>query len=83
MMNETGEITEDDFEHQYNPEQVDYEEARRSPVERVWTIVEGDDGNLYAAPGYRVVNRLGYVVTERPWPSADVIAVWCDFEDMN
>ncbi|PZP62669.1 MAG: hypothetical protein DI597_07410 [Pseudoxanthomonas spadix] len=31
---------------------------------------------LYALPGCHVVNRLGYVVTERPWPYRSVVAVY-------
>lgn len=34
----------------------------------VWTLVssDGDDG-LYLLSGFHFVNRLGYLVTERPW----------------
>lgn len=46
----------------------------------VWTIVDAD-GNLYASPGYHVVNRIGYVVTEKPWETGNEEAVWCEFED--
>lgn len=38
---------------------------------RVWTIVDGD-GKLYVTPGYRLVNRIGYVVCERPWCDDDM-----------
>lgn len=41
------------------------------PLNRVWTIVEGDDGNLWALTGYHVVNRLHYVITEEEWTEAD------------
>ena len=33
---------------------------------RVWTLVEGDDGNLYIVDGYHFVNRLNYFVTKEP-----------------
>lgn len=33
----------------------------------VWTIVEGDDGLMYATPGYHHVNRLNYIITKKPW----------------
>ena len=33
---------------------------------RVWTIVEGDDGMCFVA-GFHLVNRMGYLVTEKPW----------------
>lgn len=37
---------------------------------RVWTLVDGDDGNLYITSGYHLVNRLGYFITANP----------CEFE---
>jgi hypothetical protein len=33
---------------------------------RVWTLVDGDDGNLYIVDGYHLVNRVNYFVTEKP-----------------
>lgn len=46
----------------------------------IWTIVDAE-GNLYAAAGLHFVNRLGYVVTEKPWVTGNEEAVWCEFED--
>jgi hypothetical protein len=33
---------------------------------RVWTIIDGDDG-LSCIAGYHLVNRIGYIVTAKPW----------------
>jgi hypothetical protein len=33
---------------------------------RVWTLVEGDDGNLYITSGYHLVNRINYFITHKP-----------------
>jgi hypothetical protein len=33
---------------------------------RVWTILEAD-GKLFYSAGYHIVNRLGYLITERPY----------------
>ena len=33
----------------------------------VWTLVDGDDGNLYIVDGYHFVNRINYFVTEVPF----------------
>jgi hypothetical protein len=33
---------------------------------RVWTLVEGDDGNLYITNGCHFVNRLNYFITANP-----------------
>lgn len=44
-----------------------FEQVSASSPQHVWTIVEGDDGTQWAQPGFHVVNRLGYITTERPW----------------
>jgi len=33
---------------------------------RVWTLVDGDDGNLYVTSGYHLVNRINYFITHNP-----------------
>lgn len=32
----------------------------------IWTLVDGDDGNLYIINGYHLVNRVNYFVTQVP-----------------
>lgn len=32
----------------------------------VWTLLEVD-GIFYISAGYKVVNRMGYFITEKPW----------------
>ncbi|NDD55381.1 hypothetical protein EBZ39_16225, partial [bacterium] len=32
----------------------------------VWTVIDGDDGELYLAEGFHYVNRLGYVLCRAP-----------------
>jgi len=34
---------------------------------RVWTLSDGDDGGTYISDGYSFVNRIGYLVTEKPY----------------
>jgi len=63
-----------------------FDDVRNQPLEHVWTIVDsGDDtdGNWYAEPGFRVVNKLGYVMTRKPWSEStpDAIYFLDDFED--
>lgn len=36
------------------------------PEEHIWTWTSGDDGS-YLNAGYAIVNRLGYIITEKPW----------------
>ena len=44
--------------------------VKSQPVNHVFTITEGDNGkNWYAGPGFHIVNRIGYFVTEIPWTS--------------
>ena len=42
---------------------------------RVWTLIEGDSGNLWITNGYHFVNRLNYFVTKKPFEIADDIEV--------
>lgn len=37
------------------------------PTNRVWTYVDGDEGELLIVSGYSYVNRIGYFVTGEPW----------------
>ena len=81
-------IGEDDFEERYLPRQADsgdlfeFDELKRMGIEDrfVWTIVEGDSGDLYASAGYHLVNRLGYIITEVPWTTRLEEEVWHRFE---
>jgi hypothetical protein len=34
-----------------------------SEPNRVWTLVDGDDGNMYIVNGYHLVNRINYFIT--------------------
>jgi hypothetical protein len=43
--------------------------------DRVWTIVEDDDGYPVLTNGWHYVNRIGYVVTVRPAPKNTFINV--------
>jgi hypothetical protein len=37
---------------------------------KVWTYVDGDDGNTYLINGRHLVNRIGYFVCEVPYDEA-------------
>jgi hypothetical protein len=39
--------------------------------EKVWTLLEGHNGQLYISQGYRLVNRVGYFLTENPFDGAN------------
>lgn len=76
------EIAEEDFEREYHPTQYDeYADIPKgTSAKNVWTVVEGDYGDLYAVAGLAFVNRLMYVVTEKPWEELNTVAVWHIFE---
>lgn len=52
----------------------DLEFVRTQPPEKVWTVVDGDDG-LEITEGMHFVNRLGYLVTRHPCPKNTFISV--------
>jgi len=33
----------------------------------VWTIIEGDDDDIFIESGYHFVNRMGYLITKEKW----------------
>ena len=40
--------------------------VRRQDPCTVWTLVDGEDGDLYLLTGYHFVNRIGYLVSTKP-----------------
>jgi hypothetical protein len=53
------------------------EDIQGLPENTIWTIVESDDGeSQVAARGIHHVNRLGFVVTTRPWDENTPDAWW-------
>lgn len=78
-------ISEEEFWNTYKPIsheegnfEISHEEAREFPRDSVWSIVRGeiDPNKLYALPGFRVGDVLGYIVTERFWESELIEAVY-------
>lgn len=89
---EHAEYSEQEFHEKYKP--IDHplsgeptwtwQELKENniPTHKVWTIVEtgdAEDENWYATPGYHIVNKIDYAVTEVPWEHENITAVW--FED--
>lgn len=48
---------------------------------RVWTLVDGDDGNLYIVDGYHLVNRVNYFITKNPFEGQFMEVPYFIFED--
>lgn len=51
-------------------EELDYVFELSKKENRVWTIIEGDEAICFSA-GFHIVNRLGFLVTEKPWGSIE------------
>lgn len=47
--------------------------------DRVWTLLEGDNGDLFLANGLHFVNRIDVYITEKPYDKNEVYEVnWED-----
>lgn len=60
------EFVEDKFET-YGEELAYVLSIANTEPARVWTLVDGDDGNLYITNGYHLVNRVNYFITKHPF----------------
>ncbi len=50
----------------------EWEHVSKQDCHHVWTLVESDTGKKeYLTPGFHVVNRLNYMITEKPWTDED------------
>lgn len=75
-------LSQEEFEDQFTViDSADGETIRddhngvAADSKHLWTIVDGDDGGMYALSGVHYVNRIGYIVTEEAW-GEDTEAVW-------
>jgi hypothetical protein len=61
----------------------DYNETLAYPRRRVWTIVEGESGRMWAQTGYHIVNVVYYAVTEEEWTDEDIAIdyLWLEEEE--
>ena len=63
-------------------EELDYvlSIANSEDSRRVWTIVDGDNGQTVIGDGYHLVNRIGYIITEKPCEDDTMVEAY-DKED--
>lgn len=47
-------------------EELDYIQSFFNKPRHIWTIIEAED-ELVIQAGYWLINRMGYIITERPW----------------
>jgi hypothetical protein len=59
----------------------DLEFVKAQNPDHVWTLVEGDDGNLYITNGFHYVNRLNYIVTDLPFEGEFLEVPYYIFEE--
>lgn len=62
---------------------AELEFVRAQDSRHIWTLVEGDDDNLYITNGYHLVNRLNYFVTEVPFEGEFLEVPYYIFEEEN
>ena len=48
---------------------------KRQNRNRVWTILDGDDGDMYVASGFHFVNRVGYLLSRDTVPPDTFVEV--------
>jgi hypothetical protein len=62
-----------------------FEDVKNQPLDHVWTVTNtggGTPDHWIAAPGFHVVNALGYVMTRMPWndTTSDAYYFYDDFD---
>ena len=62
-------------------EELDFVRAQNPQC--IWTLVDGDDGNLYIVNGYHLVNRINYFVTEIPFEGEYEEVPYCIFDEIE
>src|SRR5690606_14629478 len=53
----------------------EFEFVRRQDPLRAWTLIDGDDGDMYVISGLHHVNRVGYLISTLPVPETTTIQV--------
>lgn len=54
--------------------------VRRFDPRRVWTVIDGENGNLCIASGMHLVNRIGYLLSQYPAPPDTSYSVSVSFQ---
>lgn len=58
-------------------------ELPKVPKERIWSALEDDGDRLWLVPGIRVINCIGYLVSDKPWTDESVQFLWSPGVDKN
>ncbi len=54
--------------------------VRQQDARTIWTLFDGEDGDLYLGSGYHLVNRIGYLISTVPAPRGVTIQVHIPME---
>ena len=57
--------------------------VHRQDPRKVWTLVGGDDGELYVVSGLHLVNRMGYFVSSVPLRQGIICQVHIRLENLG
>jgi len=57
--------------------------VKEQDTNKIWMYGSGDDGGTYIWSGWGFVNRLGYFITEVPFPENTTIQVQVDEPDLT
>jgi len=53
----------------------EYEFVKSQEPQYIWTYGDGDDGGSYIWNGWSLINRLGYFITNKPFPDNVTIQI--------
>ena len=53
----------------------EFEFVRQQDPQRVWTLVDADDGHIAVIGGLHYVNRIGYLISQSPLPRDEEVYV--------
>lgn len=56
------------------------EYAKSRPRSCIWTLIE-EDGAMYIVPGSRLVNRIVYLESARPWSDEEEVFLYAEFSE--
>ena len=59
----------------------EFEFVRRYDPSKVWTLVDGDAGDMYLVSGLHYVNRVGYLLSRNPIPENTTVQVRLPMEN--
>ena len=57
--------------------------VREQPQDVIWTCVETDNDEMILIPGFHHVNRMYYMITEKPWTDDTIEVVVVSKEDLQ